>query len=195
MRLIPRSPYATAIILAGAVVVAAWVNQGNYQPVGPGTAAPPFQASTLGGELASLDDYAGRVVLLNIWATWCPPCREEMPSMEGLYRYFEDRGEDFEILAVSVDRGVGQADEVGNEGGDLVAFVEEFGLTFTILHDPAGDIQRIYQTTGVPESFIISRDGTIIRRLAGGTNWDTPDYRALFQRLLDEGAGPDTPTT
>lgn len=107
--------------------------------------------------------------------------------MERLYRYFQEQGSDFEILAVSIDKAQGQADAVGHEGGDLLAFVEEFDLTFTILHNPSGDIQRTYQTTGVPESFIIARDGTIYHHLAGATNWDTPKYRELIQRLLDGG--------
>lgn len=189
MRLIPKNSYVTALLLAGTVVAAAWVSRGSYQMVGPGAEAPAFEVATLSGEPASLADYAGKVILLNVWATWCPPCKEEMPSMERLYRYFQERGSDFEILAVSIDKAQGQADANGNEGGDLVAFVEEFDLTFTILHNPSGDIQRIYQTTGVPESFIIARDGTIYHRLAGAANWDTPKYKDLIQRLLDEG-GP-----
>lgn len=193
MRLTPRNPYVAALIFTGAVVLLAWVNQDRYRPVGPGAQAPDFTATTLDGAPVSLNDWAGSVILLNIWATWCPPCREEMPSMESLYGYFQERGEDFVILAVSIDRAQGEADEQGNEGGDLVAFVQEFGLTFTILHDPSGDIQRTYQTTGVPESFIIDRNGAIVRKIAGGTNWDTQAYRELFQRLLDQ-PGPEGAT-
>lgn len=185
MRLLPRSPYVTALLAAGALVVTAWVNQGRYDTVGPGSPAPDFTAFRLDGSEVRLDDYRGRVILLNIWATWCPPCREEMPSMERLYRHFQNQGEAFEILAVSIDKAPGEKDAAGNVGGDLRTFAEEFGLTFTILHDPSGAIQRIYQTTGVPESFLIDRSGTIVRRLAGATNWDTEAYRDLIHRLLE----------
>lgn len=104
--------------------------------------------------------------------------------MERLYRTFKDRGASFEIVAVSIDAAPGAKDTAGNVGGDLRAFVEEFGLTFTILHDPSGRIQRTYRTTGVPESFIITADGTIFRRLVGAVEWDAPEWEATIQRLL-----------
>lgn len=184
-RLPRRLPYWLFIIGLGVLVVFAWTQRRSGRYVAPGTQAPAFSARTLDGDSVTLEDYAGSVILLNVWATWCPPCREEMPSMERLYRYYQDSGRDFRILAVSVDAQIGLADEKGNLGGDLQSFKEEFDLTFTILHDPSGDIQRIYQTTGVPESFIIDREGVIRRRLAGATDWDTPEYRALIDRLLD----------
>lgn len=165
----------------------AWAGQGRMDAVLPGSPAPSFVATTLDGEKANLEDYRGRVVLLNIWATWCPPCREEMPSMERLYRTFKDRGASFEIVAVSIDAAPGAKDAAGNIGGDLRSFVDEFGLTFTILHDPSGRIQRTYRTTGVPESFIITADGTIFRRLVGAVEWDAPEWKATIQRLLPTG--------
>lgn len=106
--------------------------------------------------------------------------------METLYRNFD--GTDFEILAVSVDAAPGETDVQGRQGASkdkLDAFAQEYDLTFTILHDPSGDIQRVYQTTGVPESFLVDRDGVIVRRVAGATHWDHPTYRDLIQRLLD----------
>jgi len=193
MRILPRSPYAWAAILAAVVVLLAWTGRGRYRVVGPGQPAPTFTASTLDGDTISLEDYRGQVLLLNIWATWCTPCREEMPSMERLYSQFQARGADFRILAVSIDAATGQQDDSGNVGGDIRAFVEELGLTFTILHDPSGRIQRIYQTTGVPESFLIARDGTIVRRLAGAVEWDTPEWESAITRLL--GAGPGSADT
>jgi thiol-disulfide isomerase/thioredoxin len=135
------------------------------------------------GERVSLSDYGDRVILLNVWATWCLPCREEMPSMQRLYEAIGD--DDFEILAVSIDAPIGQSDVAGRPGGDLEAFAKEYGLTFPILHNPAGDIQRTYQTTGVPESFLIGRDGLIYRKVAGETEWDLPVNQELVRRLLD----------
>lgn len=103
--------------------------------------------------------------------------------MQRLYEAIGDEG--FEILAVSVDAPFGQRDVSGNLGGDLEAFAHEYGLTFPILHDPSGRIQRTYQTTGVPESFLIAKDGMIYRKVAGETVWDLPVNRELVRRLLD----------
>lgn len=186
MRILPRSPYAWAALGAVAVVLVAWTGRSRYTVVGPGQPAPMFTARTLDGDTVTLEDYAGQVILLNIWATWCTPCREEMPSMERLYSRFQAHGSDFRILAVSIDAATGQEDDFGNRGGDIRAFAEDLSLTFTILHDPSGQIQRIYQTTGVPESFLIARDGTIYRRLAGAVDWDTPEWDAAISRLLGE---------
>jgi peroxiredoxin len=177
-----RSPYLWAVLSAGVLVLVAWMGRERYRPVITGSAAPDFTAASLEGEPVRLVDYRGKVVLLNVWATWCAPCREEMPSMQRLYDSLD--GEDFEILAVSVDAPLGQRDAMGNRGGDLEAFADALGLTFTILHNPSGDIQRTYQTTGVPESFVIGRDGTIYKKVAGPTRWDAPVNEELVRRLL-----------
>jgi len=178
-----RSPYFWSMFLVASVVTVAWVGRESYQPILAGSEAPEFTVGKMKGGEASLSDYGDRVVLLNIWATWCLPCREEMPSMQRLYEAIGD--EDFEILAVSIDAPLGQPDAAGRPGGDLEAFAKEYGLTFPILHDPSGDIQRRYQTTGVPESFLIGRDGLIIRKVAGPTEWDLPVNQELVRRLLD----------
>lgn len=177
-----RSPYLWAALSVALVVLVAWMGRGRYRPVTTGSPAPDFTASSLDGEPVRLSDYRDEVVLVNVWATWCGPCLAEMPSMQRLYEALE--GEDFEILAVSVDAPLGQRDATGNLGGDLEAFAAELGLTFTILHDPAGEIHRIYQTTGVPESFLIGRDGIIYKKVAGGTQWDAPVNEELVRRLL-----------
>lgn len=177
-----RSPYLWALVGAGAVVLIAWLGRESYRPVLTGTQAPNFSAFTLDGGDMSLADYRDKVVLVNIWATWCAPCREEMPSMQRLYDEFADT--DFEILAVSVDALVGESDASGNPGGNLQAFADEYDLTFPIVHDPAGNIQRIYQTTGVPETFLIGRDGIIYKKVAGGTHWDADVNVELVRRLL-----------
>lgn len=178
-----KSPYLWAILGAGFLVVVAWVGRQSYQPVITGAAAPSFTVTNMAGEEVTLADYRGKVVLLNVWATWCPPCKEEMPSMQRLYEEME--GTDFEILAVSVDAPRGQEDAFGRPGGDLEAFAQEYGLTFPILHDPQGGIQRTYQTTGVPESFIVGRDGVIYKKVAGPTDWDAPVNQELIRRLLN----------
>jgi len=177
-----RSPYLWTLITVAAVVFAAWVGRESYRPVITGSVAPDFHLAALSGGQASLSDYAEEVVLVNIWATWCAPCLQEMPSLQRLYEAFE--GEDFEILAVSVDAPLGEADAFGRAGGDLGAFANELGLTFSILHNPSGDIQQLYQTTGVPESFLIGKDGVIVKKVAGPTEWDAIENRELVRRLL-----------
>ena len=177
-----RSPYLWAILAVVLVVGVAWAGRENYQPVITGAQAPDFTVSSLDGSPASLADFDGKVILLNIWATWCPPCLEEMPSMQRLYEELDD--EDFEILAISIDAPLGRTDAMGRPGGDLDAFAEQLGLTFRILHNPSGDIQRTYQTTGVPETFLIGKDGLIYKKVSGGTHWDAPVNQELVRRLL-----------
>jgi cytochrome c biogenesis protein CcmG, thiol:disulfide interchange protein DsbE len=179
-------PYLIAAVLSLGVILFAWFGRDRLQGVVPGGEAPVFEALTLDGEPRSLDDFRGKVVLLNVWATWCPPCRYEMPSMQRLYEAFA--GQDFEIVAVSIDAPVGQRDPVGNPGGNIRAFADSLSLTFPILHDPQGRIQRTYQTTGVPETFVIGRDGRIYRRVSGATEWDRPGHIEFIQRLLDQEA-------
>lgn len=179
-----RSPYFWALVAAVLVVVVAWVGRENYQPIITGAEAPDFVAQNMAGETVRLSDYRGRVVLVNVWATWCDPCRQEMPSMQRLYEALD--GTDFEILAVSIDAQAGQEDAFGRPGGDLQAFADQMGLTFPILHDPAGTIERTYQTTGVPETFLVGRDGLIYKKVAGGTEWDAPVNQELVRRLLAE---------
>ena len=181
-----RSPYFWAIVAGATLVLVAWMGRESYRPVITGAQAPAFSVTTLGGDTVSLSDYAGKVVLVNIWATWCEPCRREMPSMQRLYESLKagGGGDDFEILAVSIDRPLGLRDASGMIGGDLRAFAEQFGLTFPILHDPTGDIRYTYQTVAVPESFLIGRDGLIYKKVAGETDWDHADNQELVRRLL-----------
>ncbi len=143
--------------------------------LGVGSRAPQFRAVDLAtGRRVSLADYRGQVILLNIWATWCLPCRIEMPSMERLHRRLS--GTDFRIVAVSVDQ---------DDPEVVTTFARDLGLTFGILHDRSTDIQRIYQTTGVPESFVIDREGVIVKKVIGPTEWDGPVNETLIRRLLD----------
>jgi cytochrome c biogenesis protein CcmG/thiol:disulfide interchange protein DsbE len=143
--------------------------------IGPGSKTPDFHVmNARTGRPASLADYRGKVLLLNIWATWCDPCRVEMPAMEKLNEHLA--GTDLRIVAVSVDK----------DGPDVVMkFVNSLGLRFDILQDQSGDIQRTLQTTGVPESFVIDRDGVIIKKIIGAEQWDAPVNEALIRTLLD----------
>jgi len=175
-------PYAYALVGVVLLIGVAWLNQDRIQPVTTGTVAPDFEVNDLLGGRVRLSDHRGEVVLVNIWATWCPPCVEEMPSMERLYQKIG--GDGFEIMAISIDVEPGGFDLDGNPGGDIQAFADSLGLTFPILHDPSGAIQQLYRTTGVPESFLIGTDGILYKRVAGPTEWDAPEYKELIRRLL-----------
>jgi len=169
------------IVVAGLLLGAAALTRlgGDVAQVGVGADAPEFRLPDLAtGDTVSLRErYAGKVTLVNIWATWCVPCRAEMPSMEQLYTGLALRG--FAIAAISIDEGPPE---------DVRAFAEELKLTFDILHDRSTRIQQAYQTTGVPESFLLNREGLIVKRVIGAHDWNSPANRALVQRLLDEPA-------
>ena len=172
----PRWTAAAGILLALVfTAVLAFRLSSHVAMLEPGVEAPDFTAVDLAtSSPASLASYRGKVLLLNVWATWCHPCRLEMPSMERLHRRFADT--DFRVVAVSIDR----------DGAPVVqAFVDELGLTFDVLHDRAANIERLYHTTGVPESFVIDRHGVIVQRIIGAADWDTPATDALVRRLLD----------
>ncbi len=146
-------------------------------PVEVGATAPQFHAIDLAtGDSVSLRErYRGKVTLVNIWATWCVPCRVEMPAMQQLYDSLAPRG--FAIAAVSIDEGSPE---------DVLAFGRELDLSFDLLQDRSTKIQQIYQTTGVPESFLLDRHGVIVKRIIGAHDWNSPANRALVERLLDE---------
>jgi len=145
--------------------------------LGVGSAAPAFRAKDVRtGRPTTLADYHGKVVLLNVWATWCQPCRVEMPSMERIYRRLGGSG-DFRVVAVSIDE---QDDSV------VMTFARELGLSFDVLHDQTGAIKQAYQTTGVPESWVINRDGVVIKKVVGPSEWDAPVNETLIRRLIDD---------
>jgi peroxiredoxin len=161
-----------------------WVNRDRYLPATVGSRAPDFAATTLDGRPAGIGDYDGQVVLLNIWATWCPPCVYEMPSMQRLHDALAADG--FTVVAVSVDAAPGSLGALGQPGGDVGAFVASFGLSFPILRDPSGEIQRRYGAPGLPASYLIDRAGRIRHKALGAREWDAPTYIAMIRELLDE---------
>jgi cytochrome c biogenesis protein CcmG/thiol:disulfide interchange protein DsbE len=143
--------------------------------VAQGVSAPIFIFPGLDGKAVDLQAYKGKVVFLNIWATWCPPCREEMPSMERLYQ--ELKGEDFEILAVSIDAAGAAA---------VAPFMKKYHLSFPALLDPEGTMKNLYGVTGVPESFIINREGIIEKIVIGPMDWATPEVVRFFRDLIQK---------
>jgi peroxiredoxin len=138
--------------------------------------APDFSVADVAGKTVSLSALRGRVVLVNVWATWCPPCREEMPSMERLYRQLA--GPDFELLAVSEDEG----------GIETVRrFARDMGVTFPVLYDPERQVGTRYGVWGYPETFIVDRAGYVVERVIGPRNWDTPEQAEALRALMRSG--------
>jgi peroxiredoxin len=148
-------------------------------PVAAGKMAANFKLQDLKGNAVSLSSMRGKVVLLNIWATWCAPCREEMPSIESLYEKF--RGDkDFVVLAVSQD----------TDGSKAVApYVEKNGLNFTVLLDPQNEVGEAYNVSGIPETFIIGRDGRIVAHHLGPYDWSSGEMRAALEELIEAKEG------
>ena len=148
--------------------------------LGPAPTKVPrdFTVSTPDGSPLALADQRGRVVLLNFWATWCVPCREEMPAMERLYQRFKDRG--FVVLAISVDASGSSA---------VVSFSKELGLTYPIGLDPKRALARQYDVRGLPVSFLLDRSGAVVGRALGSREWDSPAAHGLVTWLLARGPG------
>jgi len=150
---------------------------------GEAKSAPDFIAQDLSGQAVRLSGLRGKVVFLNLWTTWCPPCREEMPGMVDLAKRMA--GEDFVMLAVSQD-----------DGGAAVVkpFVQEMKLDFPVLVDPTGDVGRRFEVTGYPETFIIDREGRQVARFIGPRDWRDPAFERDLRTLAKEGRwvrGPD----
>src|SRR5687768_2916004 len=151
-RVAPSNDAAQVIIMtrllpisAALLVLAACGSADRFRPVRVGDPAPEYAAPDLTGDTVALAALRGQAVLLNVWATWCAPCREEMPELQALHERFGTRG--LRVLGVSVDAS-------GSED-PIRYFLEEFGVSFTILHDPGDRVSRVFRLTGVPETFLI----------------------------------------
>jgi len=143
-----------------------------------GAEAPGFRLPSLQGEPVDLASYRGQVVVLNFWATWCPPCVAEMPSLERLHRALGAEG--LAVVTVSTDE-----DEEA-----LREFVTRYGLSLPVLLDPGGRVaSTAYRTTGFPETFVLDRAGVLLQHTIGPAEWDSPEALAHFRGLL-EGATP-----
>jgi thiol-disulfide isomerase/thioredoxin len=143
----------------------------------PGFSAPLANVPNATGAASGstrLEDYRGKVLFLNLWATWCGPCRAEMPSMEKLYQRFKNKG--LEILAVNIQE----------RKADVEAFMRRNKLTFPAALDGDGRIAGQYGVMGIPTSYILDRQGRVILRLVGSINWDDPNIFAAFETLLAE---------
>ncbi len=143
----------------------------NEEKAEVGYLAPNFSLINLKGNRESLNDHRGKVILINFWATWCVPCRIEMPSLEKLYRRFRSQG--FTVLAVSIDKA-----------GGVEKFIEERKLSFPILIDKEGKAERLYQSHTIPITYVISRSGHITAKVDGAKNWASPETLEAVEFLL-----------
>ena len=141
--------------------------------------AASFDLQDLAGATHSLDAYRGSVVFLNFWATWCGPCRTEMPAMQALHERLA-AGADFVMLAVNLQEDAGQ----------VRRFAAEMGLSFQILLDSSGEIAAAYGARTLPMSYLIDKDGSILARVIGIRSWDQPEFERLFRALADRPPAP-----
>ncbi|MEW6683314.1 MAG: redoxin domain-containing protein [Nitrospirota bacterium] len=140
-----------------------------------GFMAPMFTLERLGGGTSSLTEFRGKVVLLNFWATWCGPCRAEMPSLEALSHEF--RSQDFQVVGISTDY----------EGAEIVQpFMDSFGLTFAILLDPQMQVNDRFEVRSLPTSIVLDRRGVIRHKFFGAMDWNTAKNRELVRVLVSE---------
>ncbi len=141
-----------------------------------GEPARDFTYPDLTGQNITLSDYFGKkVVLVNVWATWCTECKRELPTVQSMYEKFG--GDNFEVLAVSIDAAGAKA---------IKPFMQQLGLKFPALQDTTGSIQLLYGTTGVPETFVIDKQGKVAFVEIGAGDWREPDKQALIQGLMEE---------
>lgn len=136
-----------------------------------GFLAPDFELQTTTGETVKLSNLRGQAILVNLWATWCPPCRAEMPAIEKVYNEYKDDG--LVVLAVNMT--------YQDKESDIAPFLNEYGLTFPILLDKTSDMAHAYQLRSLPSSFFIGRDGIIHEVVIGG-----PMAEALLRTRVEE---------
>ena len=144
----------------------------GIQKISPPVEAKDFTLENLEGSLVSPKDFQGKVVFLNFWATWCPPCRAEMPAMEKLWQKFKE--EDFVILAVDL-----------REGKEKVSsFMKENCYTFPVLLDSRGGVANTYGIRAIPTTYLLNPEGRIVGKAMGARNWASQDALKLMEHLL-----------
>jgi peroxiredoxin len=166
---------AIVLVLAAGLGLLMHSMKDDLFPVEQGSKAPDFRAKVLGqNTYKTFADYKGKVVLLNVWATWCEPCQKEIPSLEALQKIYGDSG--LQLVAVSIDKTASE--------DSIQKFADHYGVTFQVLHDATGSIETDSQVTGYPETFIIGPEGTIRRKWIGPDDWASQGNRALIAQLL-----------
>lgn len=144
----------------------------GVQPIKDNKKAPNFYLEDLKGKKWELKNLKGKVIFLNFWATWCSPCKEEMPSIEGLHRQFKEK--DFIFLTISVDYKKGEA---------VKEFIEKHHYTFPVLLDPKGLALNLFEVKGIPSTFIIDKRGRMIGKAIGPRNWKSQEVISLVNLM------------
>ncbi len=173
----PPAPAATTVPDAGdspsaGATIDALMQELGFQLPRRAVQAVGFDLQDLAGTTHSLDSYRGSVVFLNFWATWCAPCRIEMPAMQALHERLADTAE-FAMIAVNLQE----------DAARVRGFADELELSFRILLDSSGEIAATYGARTLPMSYIIDKDGSILARIIGTRSWDEPEFEQLFRTL------------
>ena len=163
------------VVLAFAGVGILWLalHPGARGPVTVGESAPSFTLPGLESDNVSLAQYRGKVVVLNFWATWCPPCVMETPSLEQFATEMKSDG--VTVIGISVDEN----------GQQLRQFVKEYHLTYPVARDPSAALAHRYGTFKFPETYIIGRDGHVAEKIIGATDWADPNMIAFVKSLAN----------
>ena len=162
------------VVIALAVLAGACSEKAPVVPGAVGTAAPAYGALTMSGDSIDLAGMKGQVVLLNVWATWCIPCRREVPELQALHQELENRG--LRVWGVSIDGGDADAEVTG--------FIDDFKMTYTVLRDPAERVLSVFRIQGVPASYLIDRDGVVRWRTIGPFKADDPQLQEALRLTL-----------
>ena len=140
-----------------------------------GYMAPRFSLRNLKGNMEGVDDYLGKVIVVNFWATWCVPCVKEMPSFESLYRRYRSQG--LTLLAVSLDKG---------DSTKVQEFADKYKLSFPILLDTEGVAEKLYPSFSIPFTYVIDKQGRVVARVDGAKNWESSETFEAVEHLLKQ---------
>jgi peroxiredoxin len=168
--------FLVVLVTAVALAVAGYVARDRKAPkkiIASGDLAPDFRLPSTDGRSIGLADLRGKVVMVHFWATWCPPCVEELPTLAKFYE--ELKGGDFEMLAVSVDEGGSAA---------VNAFLRKNGLNLPVLLDPGGSVSGLYGTYKFPETYIVDRKGEVRYKVIGPRDWRDPEALRVMRELI-----------
>jgi DsbE subfamily thiol:disulfide oxidoreductase len=172
-----KSVLAVALLLVTGTAAFAEVNYSvipKLEEMKDRPAAPNFTLVDAAGKKVSLQDFRGKVVFLNFWASWCGPCRGEMPGMDKLYREFKGKG--FEIFAVNVK----------DKRNDALKFMKDLKISYPVALDPDGEIGLLYGAWAMPSTYLIDRKGTVLARMWGPADWYSADARKLIRTLVEQ---------
>lgn len=169
-----RTTISILRVLSAALLLSACGDAPGGGPVRVGNPAPAYAAETLDGRQGALGQMRGKPVLLNVWATWCHPCRQEIPALEQLHQAYGPRG--LQVIGVSIDQG--------DQEQGIREFMQEFGASYPVWLDPDGEVATVFSTVGVPNTFLIGPDGQVLWKHVGPVKADDAELRRLIEASL-----------